>query len=34
MIRLNLKKKLISQTGNDGTKDVAVMVPLKYLSNF
>ena len=24
----------MSQTGNDGTKDVEIMVPLKYISNF
>ena len=28
------KTKIKGQTGNDGTKDVEVMVPLKYLSNF
>ena len=26
--------KITDQTGNDGTKDVEIMVPLKYLSNF
>ena len=31
---LNLTKKITGQTGNDGTKDVEIMVPLKYLSNF
>ena len=28
------KAKITRQTGNDGTKDVEIMVPLKYLSNF
>ena len=28
------KAKITGQTGNDGTKDVGKMVPLKYLSNF
>ena len=28
------KQKITDQTGNDGTKDVEIMVPLKYLSNF
>ena len=28
------KQKIARQTGNDGTKDVGIMVPLKYLSNF
>ena len=28
------KAKIPGQTGNDGTKDVEIMVPLKYLSNF
>ena len=28
------KAKITGQTGNDGTKDVEIMVPLKYLSNF
>ena len=28
------KQKLIGKTGNNGTKDVKTMVPLKYLSNF
>ena len=31
---LNFKAKVTGQTGNDGTKDVEIMVPLKYLSNF
>ena len=28
------KQKIARQTGNGGTKDVGIMVPLKYLSNF
>ena len=28
------KAQITGQTGNDGTKDVEIMVPLKYLSNF
>ena len=28
------KTKITGQTGNDGTKDVEIIVPLKYLSNF
>ena len=28
------KAKITGQTGSDGTKDVEIMVPLKYLSNF
>ena len=28
------KAKIIGETGNDGTKYVEIMVPLKYLSNF
>ena len=28
------KAKITGQTGNDRTKDVEIMVPLKYLSNF
>ena len=28
------KAKITGQTGNDGTKHVEIMVPLKYLSNF
>ena len=27
-------QKITGQTGNGGTKDVEIMVPLKYLSNF
>ena len=30
----SLKEKLTGQTGNNGTKNVQIMVPLKYLSNF
>ena len=30
----NFKAKIIGQTGNNGTKDLEIMVPLKYLSNF
>ena len=30
----NFKVKFTCQTGNDGTKDVGIIVPLKYLSNF
>ena len=30
----NFKAKITSQTGNNGTKDVEIMVPLKYLRNF
>ena len=30
----NFKVKFTSQTGDDGTNDVEIMVPLKYLSNF
>ena len=30
----NFKVKLTGQTGNNGTKDVEIMVPLKYFSNF
>ena len=28
------KQKITGATGNDGTKNVEIMVPLKYLSNF
>ena len=31
---LYLNEKLTDQTENDGTKDVEIMVPLKYLSSF
>ena len=30
----NFKVKITGQTGNNGTKDVEIMVPLKYLRNF
>ena len=30
----NFKVKITGQTGDDRTKDVEIMVPLKYLSNF
>ena len=30
----NFKVKMTDQTGNDGTINVEIMVPLKYLSNF
>ena len=30
----NFKVKITGRTGDDGTKDVEIMVPLKYLSNF
>ena len=30
----NFKAKITGQTGNGGTKDVEIIVPLKYLSNF
>ena len=30
----NFKVKITGQTGNNGTKNVEIMVPLKYLSNF
>ena len=30
----NFNAKITGQTGDDGTKDVEIMVPLKYLSNF
>ena len=29
-----IKEKVTGKTGNNGTKDVEIMVPLKYLSNF
>ena len=31
---LNFKVKMTGQTGNGGTKNVEIMVPIKYLSNF
>ena len=30
----NFKAKITSQTGNDGTKNVEIIIPLKYLSSF
>ena len=33
-ISLKFKENVRGQTGNDGTKDVEIMVPLKYQSNF
>ena len=30
----NFKAKRTRQTGNNGTKNAEIMVPLKYLSNF
>ena len=30
----NFKAKITGETGNNGTKNVEIMVPLKYLSNF
>ena len=30
----NFKTKIAGRTGDDGTKNVVIMVPLKYLSNF
>ena len=30
----SFKAKITGQTGDDGTKNVEIMVPLKYLSNF
>ena len=30
----NFKAKITGQTGNNGTKDVEIMVPIKYLSDF
>ena len=34
VFHLNLNEKITGQTGNDVTKDVQIMVPFKYLSNF
>ena len=31
---LKYKQKITGATGNNGTKSVEIMVPLKYLSNF
>ena len=33
-ISFKFKQQITGKTGNDGTKDVSIMVPLKYLSNF
>ena len=33
-VSFNFKEKITGQTGNDGTKDVKKMVPLKYLNIF
>ena len=33
-ISFKFKQKITEQTGNGGTKDIEIMVPLKYLSNF
>ena len=33
-ISFKFKQQITGQTGNDGKKDVEIMVPLKYLSNF
>ena len=33
VLHLNKNKKITGQAGNNGTKDVQIMVPLKYLSN-
>ena len=30
----NFKVKMTDQTGDNGTKNIEIMVPLKYLSNF
>ena len=30
----NFKVKITGKTGNNGTENVEIMVPLKYLSNF
>ena len=34
VLRLNLKQKIADRTGNDGTKNNTIRVPLKYFSNF
>ena len=31
---LNFKRKIAGRVGNDGTKNVKIKIPLKYLSNF
>ena len=33
-VSFKFKQQIIGQTGNGSSKDVKVMVPLKYLSNF
>ena len=33
-ISFKFKQQITEQTGNNGTKDVEIIVPLKYLSNF
>ena len=33
-ILFKFKPQITGQTGNDSTKDVKIMVPLKYLNNF
>ena len=33
VLRLNLKPKIADRTGNDGTKNNKIRVPLKYFSN-
>ena len=33
-ISFKIKQQIIRETGNGGTKDVEIMVPLKYISNF
>ena len=33
-VSFKFKQQITGQTGNGGTKDVEIMVPLKYLSNF
>ena len=34
LIYLILKQKITGQTGNNGIKEIEIMAPLKYLSNF
>ena len=34
LIYLILQQKITGQTENNGTKEIEIMVPLKYLSNF
>ena len=33
-VSFEFKEKIASQTGDDSTKDVEIMLPLKYQSNF